>query len=201
MTQHIRSLLKIPDTKRPWLYMLEYESVIDVNEDQTMEGWQHRVEEISRRKRSVTLWERATLIVAALLAAVIILFGTDALLIPVGTVMLAAMMTGYIATTVRYRKSKAGLIVGAPATQLQKETLKLGTTLATVHELVSADLSELHIPDGFVAERVNPDAMEDMARTLLEIKFPDVDAEYVKSVREDIEKSLHTTTGLRIDRK
>lgn len=200
MTTKFNSLIHLKGDDPPWLYAMGSEACIDLNGYTSREEWErrrkHPIEKTSRSFRRAD----SNLVLCVLLLAATVLMPDQAptWLAPVASVLLGVAVMISVLKFFRLRSAKTNMVIAAPNSSLHREILLLSRTLVAIHAL-KVHAQEDHVDfevEGI--DQVDPEALTAMAKSLLQLEFPHVDAEYVRSVRTDIANSLYQATGVQL---
>lgn len=199
MTTKFNSLIPLKGDDPPWLYAMGSEACIDLSGYTTREDWEHgrkhAIETATRRHRRTDV----QLLISVLLVVLSVALPTHmpAWLPAAASTALGISVLLNVLSFFRFRAAKTNMVIAAPNTQLHREILLLSRTLVAIHSL-KEHLREHEDLEVQSIEQVDPDALIAMAKALLQLEFPRINAEYVRTVRTDIARSLYQTTGVQL---
>lgn len=196
MNNQVKTLTRPRPDTAPWLYEVGPEVFLDLRTHESREDWlTTRIIPMLRRRRLHKFVERFMLLTAAL-AAVAIGFGAEEPLRWIVAAVLIGTIIADIATSIRYRSTKKGTVTATRGTPMYTALRELGMTLNIIRTLREEHINPELLKDPEAMDRVDPDALEDLSVSLLKLKFPHVDVDYIQSVQQDVHSSFHNLTGL-----
>lgn len=200
MTRKFASLVPVTENAPPWLYAMDTNACIDLAGFTSREDWEtKRRDPILRWTKRYRLAGKLVWALSAALGVLLVWPDVAPAWVPAAAVItLSLALVNNVFAFLRLRGVQENMVVAAPAQELHSEILLLGRTLVAVNALKhhAAELPGVHLPN---VDRVDPEAMAALAKSLLLVKFPHVDADYVRSVRTDIAAGLHKATGVRLN--
>lgn len=192
----VSSLLPRRDGQASWIYTVGRETYLDLGNFESAEDWNdRRLRPLLRRARAA---RAATASFWAAIIATPIAFGLGITWLQMlVTGLLAAAVTALVVTSLLHREAKAGCVVARAGSADHQEMASLARVIAAAHSLRQSDLGALGFPVG-TEEKLDPHAMSQLAKALLQMRFPRVKRADVRQVRQDLEQNVQVAIGARI---